>query len=107
MSKSALQSSKNVYGEKRQIKVVVAPCCSYGHKTRCWYVSSNTSINENSQYVTIKLYRSTLQRKYKNSFLPYNSILLCSVKPKSYLPTEVSKLYLPYFPPSKQTHNVF
>lgn len=86
--------------EKKKIKTIVAPCCSYGHKTRCLYICVFLLLQASMKivsYVAIKLYGSALRSKYKDKLLPYDSILLCSVKPKSYLLIEVLKLCLPYY----------
>lgn len=99
MAKGTFQSNENVYGEKK-IKTIVAPCCSYGHKTRCLYICMFLLLQASMKivsYVAIKLYGSALRSKYKDKLLPYDSILLCSVKPKSYLLIEVLKLCLPYY----------
>lgn len=99
MAKGTFQSNENVYGEKK-IKTIVAPCCSYGHKTRCLYICVFLLLQASMKivsYVAIKLYGSALRSKYKDKLLPYDSTLLCSVKPKSYLLIEVLKLCLPYY----------
>lgn len=86
--------------EKKKIKTIVAPCCSYGHKTRCLYISMFLLLQGSMKIVSnvaIKLYGSALRSKYKDKLLPYDSILLCSVKPKSYLLIEALKLCLPYY----------
>lgn len=99
MAKGTFQSNENVYGEKK-IKTIVAPCCSYGHKTRCLYICMFLLLQASMKIVSnvaIKLYGSALRSKYKDKLLPYDSTLLCSVKPKSYLLIEVLKLCLPYY----------
>lgn len=88
--------------KKKIIKKLLAPCCSYGHKTWSMYVPSNITINEIVNKVAIKLYRFALQSKYKNMLPSYNS-RLHSVKLKSYLLIEVSNITVPGILPSIQT----
>lgn len=83
---------------------LVAPCCSYGHKTVSIYVSSNITINKIVDDDAIKMYGSALQSKYKNMWPPYNSRLLPSVKPKCYCLIEVLNITVPGILPSTQTH---
>lgn len=98
-----MQSGKNV-DNKKNLKKLVAPCCSYGHKPGSMYVSSNITINKIVDNVAIKKYGSTLQSKYRNMWPSYNSRLLLSVKPKSFSFNWSVNITVPGILPSIQTH---